>query len=98
MLSNRKIFSRIREIIYFWGGVFNRKCCGEGLIALYNAIKTRCSVQFTVEQKRDRVRELAILFQKSIVSIGGDESITYYVHAAVHHLPDQIVGYSGRRG
>ena len=25
------------------------------------------------------------------MSLAGDESVTYYVHAAVHHLPDQVV-------
>lgn len=60
-------------------------------MGLYNAIKTRCAGPDTVQHKRDRVRQLAIAFQDAVVSLCGDEGVTYYIHAAVHHLPDQVV-------
>ena len=45
----------------------------------------------TVEAKKDNVRVKAIRFQECVVALGGDESVTYYVHAAIHHLPQQVL-------
>ena len=79
------------EIYKYCHLMYFSKASADALMSLYNAIKTRCSEHFTVEQKRDVVRDKALTFQDTIVTLCGDESVTYYVHSAVHHLPAQVV-------
>ena len=40
--------------------------------------------------KAERVRKAALKLQQDLSNFKCNEVITYYVHAAVHHLPEQI--------
>ena len=42
------------------------------------------------DEKADAVRVAAIRLQTELMVFKQPEAVTYYLHAAVHHLPDHI--------
>ena len=68
--------------------LFYRKQFSQQFIDLYNALKTR---DIDRQRKSSNVREAAQRLRQGVLLFGGRERVTFYVHAAVHHLPDQVL-------
>ena len=61
------------------------------LLNFFNAVKARESVNHTREAKAESVRQKANSIAQAFKSMKGDDFISYYLHAAVAHLPTQIL-------
>ena len=57
-------------------------------IDLYNVLKTR---HHDSAVKACNVRAAAKRLRDSVLSFSGRERVTFYIHAAVHHLPEQVL-------
>ena len=67
--------------------IFRRKALASTFIEFYNTVKTRAPNNLL---KAECVRTAALKLQQELTKFKCNEVVTYYVHSAVHHLPEQI--------
>ena len=67
--------------------MFLRKTLSSTFVHFFNIVKTRSASN---DAKADAVRVAALNLQNELTAFKQPEAVTYYLHAAVHHLPDHI--------
>jgi hypothetical protein len=60
------------------------------MVEFYNILKTRAFDQATRSEKADKVCEAGKGIRDALKNFQGNEFVNYYLHCAMHHLPEQI--------
>ena len=60
------------------------------MVEFYNLLKTRAFDQATRSVKADNVCEAGKGIRDALKNFQGNEFVNYYLHCAIHHLPEQI--------
>ena len=61
------------------------------MVDFYNRVKKRAFTQCERSTKAVEVRQAAFAIRDALKAFHGNEFVNYYLHCAMHHLPDQIL-------
>ena len=70
--------------------MIDRNNLSSKMLAFYNTLKTRAFTQDDRNHKAEEVKSAALLIRDSLKEFQGNEFVNYYLHCAIHHLPNQI--------